>query len=99
MKVVSKKNNSQALEKEILIHKSVSAHPNVVKLYEVFEESDTVYMVMELAEGGELFDKIELDVGIDEQLAHFYFLQLISVIVLQFNFRNIFTLKESVTET
>lgn len=33
---------------------------------------------MEYAEGGDLFDKIEADVGVTEDIAHFYFTQLIS---------------------
>lgn len=33
---------------------------------------------MEYAEGGDLFDKIEADVGVSEDIAHFYFSQLIS---------------------
>ena len=35
---------------------------------------------MELAEGGDLFDKIESDVGVGEDIAHFYFTQLISAV-------------------
>ena len=35
---------------------------------------------MELAEGGDLFDKIESDVGVGEDVAHFYFIQLISAV-------------------
>jgi len=35
---------------------------------------------MELAEGGDLFDKIEADEGVPEDVAHFYFKQLISAI-------------------
>ena len=35
---------------------------------------------MELAEGGDLFDKIESDVGVGEDIAHFYFSQLISAV-------------------
>lgn len=35
---------------------------------------------MELAEGGDLFDKIESDVGVGEDVAHFYFTQLISAV-------------------
>jgi serine/threonine-protein kinase Chk1 len=35
---------------------------------------------MELADGGDLFDKIESDEGVGEDIAHFYFTQLISAI-------------------
>jgi serine/threonine-protein kinase CHEK1 len=35
---------------------------------------------MEFAAAGELFDKIEPDVGIDEEVAHFYFHQLIQAV-------------------
>lgn len=35
---------------------------------------------MELAEGGDLFDKIEADEGVGEHVAHFYFTQLISAV-------------------
>ena len=33
-------------------------HPNIIKLREVFFGSRTVYLVMELCQGGELFDEI-----------------------------------------
>ena len=33
-------------------------HPNIIKLREVFFGSRTVYLVMELCKGGELFDEI-----------------------------------------
>lgn len=33
-------------------------HPNIIKLYEVFEDKRYVYLVMEECTGGELFDKI-----------------------------------------
>ena len=35
---------------------------------------------MELAEGGDLFDKIESDVGVGEDIAHLYFTQLIGAV-------------------
>ena len=33
-------------------------HPNVLKLYEYFEDSKNVYLITELCKGGELFDMI-----------------------------------------
>lgn len=42
-------------EIEIMTHLD---HPNVVKLYEVFDEDDYIFLVMELLSGGELFDRI-----------------------------------------
>lgn len=35
---------------------------------------------MELAEGGDLFDKIESDIGVGEDIAHLYFMQLIGAV-------------------
>jgi len=37
-------------------------HPNVVRLYDVFEDKNHVFLIMELMEGGMLFEKIvEID--------------------------------------
>jgi calcium-dependent protein kinase len=33
-------------------------HPNIVKLYEVFEDQVKFYVVTEICRGGELFDEI-----------------------------------------
>lgn len=33
-------------------------HPNVIKLYEIWEYEDLCFLVMEYCEGGELFDYI-----------------------------------------
>jgi calcium-dependent protein kinase len=33
-------------------------HPNIIKLYEVFEDNRYIHLIMELSTGGELFDRI-----------------------------------------
>jgi len=33
-------------------------HPNVIKLFEIFEDARNAYLCMELCTGGELFDHI-----------------------------------------
>nr|AFK09219.1 calcium-dependent protein kinase [Dunaliella salina] len=43
-------------EVQILLH--LAGHPNVVQLKGVYEDKGYVHMVMELCEGGELFDRI-----------------------------------------
>lgn len=52
-----KMNNVQRLKVEIAITKMMD-HPNIIKLYEDFEDNMYIYLVMELCTGGELFDRI-----------------------------------------
>ncbi|KAI0821589.1 kinase-like domain-containing protein [Irpex lacteus] len=48
----------QALEREIVIMKLID-HPNILRLYDVWETSAELYLILEYAEGGELFDYIQ----------------------------------------
>lgn len=68
------------IKKEVLIHENLR-HPNVIRLLEARKDSEYFYLVMEWAAGGELFEKIEPDVGFPEDVAHLYFVQLLSVLV------------------
>ncbi len=45
------------VEKEVQILSSLD-HPHIVHLNEVFEEEEAVCLVMELAKGGEVFDRL-----------------------------------------
>jgi len=45
------------LRREIQIMKKLN-HTNILKLYEVYEDDESFYLVMELVKGKELFDKI-----------------------------------------
>ncbi|XP_065516689.1 serine/threonine-protein kinase H1-like isoform X2 [Lathamus discolor] len=47
----------EVCESELSVLRRVR-HTNIIQLIEVFETQDCVYMVMELATGGELFDRI-----------------------------------------
>ncbi|XP_071973844.1 serine/threonine-protein kinase H1 isoform X3 [Engystomops pustulosus] len=47
----------EVCESELSVLRRVR-HTNIIKLIEVFETQERVYMVMELATGGELFDRI-----------------------------------------
>lgn len=46
-----------SLLNEINILKTLD-HPNIIKLYQTFEDTDNYYLVFELCKGGELFDNI-----------------------------------------
>lgn len=39
--------------------RAITDHPNIIKLYEVFEGENTYYFVMELSEGNSLYDEIK----------------------------------------
>lgn len=55
-------------------------HPNVIKLYENFEDSRNVYLVMELCEGGELFDRIIEKGHFSEKQARTVFKNIVSAV-------------------
>jgi len=60
---------TEALAQEIEITR-VLDHPNIVRLYEVFEDARCIYLVMEVCTGGELFDAIlNADSGFSERSA------------------------------
>ncbi|CAN8304772.1 unnamed protein product [Cochlearia groenlandica] len=46
------------VRREVAIMSILPDHPNVVKLKATYEDGDNVHIVMELCEGGELFDRI-----------------------------------------
>eukprot|EP00271_Cylindrocystis_brebissonii_P005045 TRINITY_DN16996_c0_g1_i1.p1 TRINITY_DN16996_c0_g1~~TRINITY_DN16996_c0_g1_i1.p1 ORF type:complete len:1018 (-),score=164.58 TRINITY_DN16996_c0_g1_i1:856-3909(-) len=44
---------------EVLVMEMLRGYPHVVQLQDTFEDADHVHLVMELCEGGELFDRIK----------------------------------------
>lgn len=62
-KSISKKKLRTAVDiedvrREVAIMSSLPDHPNIVKLRATYEDNEAVHLVMELCEGGELFDRI-----------------------------------------
>ncbi len=62
---------------EVSLHSHIGQHPNIIEWFATGEDEVWRWIAMEFAEGGDLFDKIEADVGVQEDIAHLYFLQLI----------------------
>ena len=62
---------------EVSLHERVGQHPNVIEWFATGEDAIWRWIAMEYAEGGDLFDKIEADVGVPEDIAHLYFRQLV----------------------
>jgi calcium-dependent protein kinase len=56
-------------------------HPNIIKLYEVFECENAIYLVQELCDGGELFDYIANKRSLSEQEASMIFQQMVGSII------------------
>ena len=62
VKKISKKNFTKAENENIMNEIRVLSeadHPNVVKIVEYYESLNSLYIVTEYLDGGELFDKIE----------------------------------------
>lgn len=64
------------LKKEIGIMKMVH-HEHIVAVKDVFATQKKIFIVLELVEGGELFDKIASEGRLSEDKAKFYFRQLV----------------------
>ncbi|CAK0904221.1 unnamed protein product [Prorocentrum cordatum] len=55
-------------------------HPNIVRLFDVVETPDCLYLVMELVEGGDLFEHIARHRRLGEPEARYVFLQLVEAL-------------------
>jgi len=79
------KNNLDRFKQEIAIMK-IMDHPNIIKLYESFEDHRNIYLILELCTGGELFDRI-IDKG--------KFSEVQAAFVMQNMFRAIYYMHEN----
>ncbi|RVE66397.1 hypothetical protein OJAV_G00106830 [Oryzias javanicus] len=56
-------------------------HPNVVRLYEVIDTATKLYLILELGDGGDMYDCImKHEGGLSEEVAKCYFAQIVHAI-------------------
>ncbi|XP_041731659.1 MAP/microtubule affinity-regulating kinase 4 isoform X3 [Coregonus clupeaformis] len=69
----------QKLFREVRIMKGLN-HPNIVQLFEVIETENTLYLIMEYASGGEVFDYLVSHGRMKEKEARAKFRQIVSAV-------------------
>jgi serine/threonine-protein kinase HSL1 (negative regulator of Swe1 kinase) len=68
------------LEREIAVMKLLE-HENIVRLYDVWENSNELYLIMEYVKGGELFAYVERRKGLPEDETILIFRQIIAALL------------------
>jgi 5'-AMP-activated protein kinase, catalytic alpha subunit len=71
------KTDVERVIREIRILKEIE-HPAFVKLYEIIENIDRIYLIMEYASGGELFDYIVSKDRLSERESHSFYMQILN---------------------
>lgn len=71
-----RENMEEQLKREISIMKMLN-HPFIVKLYDVLQTQNNIYLILELVTGGELFDRIVSAKKFDEDTGRRFFQQLV----------------------
>ncbi|KAL8843306.1 MAG: hypothetical protein Q9170_000164 [Blastenia crenularia] len=62
---------------ERVILESISRHPYVVKLFYAFQDQEKLYLILEYAQGGELFTRMLTEGMFPEETAAFYLAEMI----------------------
>ncbi|KAL1370237.1 hypothetical protein HN51_000526 [Arachis hypogaea] len=75
---VMKTGRAEQITREISVMRR-ARHPNIIQLFEVMATKTKIYFVIEIAKGGELFDKVSKG-KLKEDVAHKYFRQLINAV-------------------
>ncbi|KAL1418707.1 hypothetical protein MTO96_025739 [Rhipicephalus appendiculatus] len=68
---------AESFRKEICVHRMLN-HENIIKYYGHRKDGNHQYIFLEYASGGELFDRIEPDCGVDQAVAQKYFKQIMA---------------------
>jgi len=74
---IKDKKDVERISREIKILNQLH-HPNVVQIYEIIETEKDLFLVMEYASGGELFDLIVQNQRLKERTASKYFQELVA---------------------
>jgi serine/threonine protein kinase len=75
---IKTKKDADTVKKEVTLMKQLNGHPNILNMFEVLEDAEKFYLILELAAGGDLFDKIIQMGGFSEDQARVYFQQIVS---------------------
>ncbi|KAK5994970.1 putative serine/threonine-protein kinase HSL1 [Cladobotryum mycophilum] len=68
-----------AIEREVAILKLIE-HPNIMKLYDIWENRSEIYLIVEYIDQGDLFTFINSKGRLSEEVAIYFFRQIISAI-------------------
>ncbi|PVH99220.1 Pkinase-domain-containing protein [Periconia macrospinosa] len=68
------------LEREICIMKLLD-HPNIVRLYDIWENRSEIYLIMEYVEGGELFGYLGEHGTLPEDVVVYIFRQIVAALI------------------
>ncbi|XP_030896306.1 ribosomal protein S6 kinase alpha-5 isoform X2 [Mirounga leonina] len=79
VKIISKRMEANT-QKEITALKLCEGHPNIVKLHEIFHDQLHTFLVMELLNGGELFERIKKKKHFSETEASCIMRKLVSAV-------------------
>ena len=75
--LVVRKKLVEQTKTERAILESVNRHAFVVKLYYAFQDREKLYLILEYAQGGELFHHLALEKMFTEEVASFYLAELV----------------------
>ena len=76
---IIEKDDLERIFREMKIIKQLN-HENIVKVYDVFENNEYYFIIMDYCEGGELFDYIVKKERLKEEEAAYFFYQIINAL-------------------
>ena len=80
IKIINKKKLQKKMKNTIFRENEIISqlkHPNIITVYEILEDSENYYIIMENCKNGELFDYIVAHQNLSENEASIFFYQLI----------------------